>query len=80
MKSTGEVMGLDASFPRAFLKSQMGAGVKLPENGRAFISVRDSDKTAAVGVARRLSEMGFAILRRAAPRRSCARLGSRLRW
>ncbi len=62
MKSTGEVMGLDASFPRAFLKSQMGAGVKLPENGRAFISVRDSDKTAAVGVARRLSEMGFAIL------------------
>jgi carbamoyl-phosphate synthase large subunit len=62
MKSTGEVMGLDASFPRAFLKSQMGAGVKLPEGGRAFISVRDSDKTAAVGVARRLAEMGFAIM------------------
>ncbi len=62
MKSTGEVMGLDASFPRAFLKSQMGAGVKLPESGRAFISVRDSDKAAAVGVARRLAEMGFGIL------------------
>jgi carbamoyl-phosphate synthase large subunit len=62
MKSTGEVMGLDTSFPRAFLKSQMGAGVKLPESGRAFISVRDSDKAAAVGVARRLAEMGFAIV------------------
>ncbi|MDE2334092.1 MAG: carbamoyl-phosphate synthase large subunit, partial [Rhodospirillales bacterium] len=62
MKSTGEVMGLDTSFPRAFLKSQMGAGVKLPESGRAFISVRDSDKAAAVGVARRLAEMGFSIL------------------
>ncbi len=62
MKSTGEVMGLDTSFPRAFLKSQMGAGVRLPESGRAFISVRDSDKAAAVGVARRLAELGFAIV------------------
>ncbi len=62
MKSTGEVMGLDTSFPRAFLKSQMGAGVRLPESGRAFISVRDSDKAAAVGVARRLAEMGFSIV------------------
>jgi len=62
MKSTGEVMGLDASFERAFLKSQMGAGVKLPEEGAAFISVRDSDKAAAVTLARRLSDMGFRIL------------------
>ncbi|WP_027284940.1 carbamoyl-phosphate synthase large subunit [Rubritepida flocculans] len=62
MKSTGEVMGLDTSFERAFLKSQMGAGVKLPTEGTAFISVRDGDKVAVVGIARRLSELGFAIL------------------
>jgi carbamoyl-phosphate synthase large subunit len=62
MKSTGEVMGLDASFERAFLKSQMGAGVKLPEDGTAFVSVRDSDKAAAVTLARRLSDMGFRIM------------------
>ena len=62
MKSTGEVMGLDSSFERAFAKSQLGAGVKLPESGTAFLSVRDSDKVAAVGVARRLIDSGFAIL------------------
>jgi carbamoyl-phosphate synthase large subunit len=62
MKSTGEVMGLDSSFERAFAKSQLGAGVKLPESGQAFLSVRDSDKAATIGVARRLVEMGFTIL------------------
>jgi carbamoyl-phosphate synthase large subunit len=61
MKSTGEVMGLDASFERAFLKSQLGAGVKLPESGTAFISVKDGDKAGAVTLARRLLEMGFRI-------------------
>ncbi|MBV1799624.1 carbamoyl-phosphate synthase large subunit [Siccirubricoccus sp. G192] len=62
MKSTGEVMGLDASFERAFAKSQLGAGVKLPVSGTAFISVKDSDKPAAVVLARRLLEMGFTLL------------------
>ncbi|HYZ33979.1 MAG TPA: carbamoyl-phosphate synthase large subunit, partial [Crenalkalicoccus sp.] len=62
MKSTGEVMGLDASFERAFAKSQLGAGVKLPLSGTAFVSVRDADKPAAVALARRLSEMGFRVL------------------
>jgi carbamoyl-phosphate synthase large subunit len=61
MKSTGEVMGLDLSFERAFLKAQLGAGVKLPEAGTAFISVKESDKAAAVTMARRLAEMGFRI-------------------
>ncbi|MFC3126412.1 carbamoyl-phosphate synthase large subunit [Pseudoroseomonas globiformis] len=61
MKSTGEVMGLDASFERAFAKSQLGAGVKLPEAGTAFVSVKDSDKKTAVQLARRLTEMGFAV-------------------
>jgi carbamoyl-phosphate synthase large subunit len=71
MKSTGEVMGLDLSFERAFAKSQLGAGVKLPDGGRVFLSVRDTDKAAAVGVARRLVDMGFAIM---ATRGTAARL------
>ena len=62
MKSTGEVMGLDYSFERAFLKSQLGAGVKLPDGGTAFISVKDGDKAAAVTMARRLADMGFRIM------------------
>ncbi|MFV2035195.1 MAG: carbamoyl phosphate synthase large subunit, partial [Halocynthiibacter sp.] len=44
MRSTGEVMGWDRSFPRAFLKAQMGAGMELPRQGRAFVSIKDSDK------------------------------------
>ena len=63
MKSTGEVMGLDVSFERAFAKAQLGAGVKLPEkSGTAFLSVREADKKTAVGVARRLIEMGFSLV------------------
>ncbi len=62
MKSTGEVMGLDASFERAFAKSQLGAGVKLPDAGTVFLSVRDSDKVGLVPMARRLTEMGFDVL------------------
>ncbi len=62
MKSTGEVMGLDASFERAFAKSQLGAGVRLPDSGSVFLSVRDGDKHAAVAVARRLTELGFSIM------------------
>jgi len=71
MKSTGEVMGLDASFERAFAKSQLGAGVKLPVAGTVFISVRDADKPAAVTLARRLTQMGFAMM---ATRGTAARL------
>src|SRR5580698_3660087 len=57
MKSTGEVMGLDTNFARAFAKAQLGAGVTLPRAGTAFLSVRDSDKVASVAVARRLHDM-----------------------
>jgi carbamoyl-phosphate synthase large subunit len=71
MKSTGEVMGLDSSFERAFAKSQLAAGVRLPDSGGVFLSVRDSDKSAAVGVARRLVDLGFSIL---ATRGTAARL------
>ncbi len=62
MKSTGEVMGVGASFGEAFVKSQLAAGIRLPKGGRAFISVRDGDKAAAVQVARDLAQLGFAIL------------------
>jgi len=62
MKSTGEVMGLDASFERAFAKSQLGAGVILPQAGTVFLSVKDADKKGLPALARRLVEMGFGIL------------------
>ena len=62
MKSTGEVMGLDTNFARAFAKAQLGAGVKLPLTGTAFVSVKDADKPAILPVARRLTELGFSIL------------------
>jgi carbamoyl-phosphate synthase large subunit len=62
MRSTGEVMGLDTSFSRAFLKSQLGAGVKLPLEGEVFISVRDSDKHLVPPMARKLVDMGFRLV------------------
>jgi carbamoyl-phosphate synthase large subunit len=62
MKSTGEVMGLDTSFERAFAKSQLGAGVVLPERGTVFLSIKDADKKGLPLLARRLTEMGFSIL------------------
>ncbi|MBB2197525.1 MAG: carbamoyl-phosphate synthase large subunit [Gluconacetobacter sp.] len=62
MRSTGEVMGLDASFERAFAKSQLAAGVRLPLSGTVFLSVRGSDKPAVPALARRLVDMGFTIL------------------
>jgi len=62
MKSTGEVMGIDVDFGRAFARSQLGAGQYLPTQGTVFISVKDADKEAVYPVARHLYEMGFDIL------------------
>src|SRR5690606_25975981 len=62
MKSTGEVMGVGVSFGEAFVKSQLGAGVRLPESGTVFISVRNADKPKAVALARQLHELGFALV------------------
>ena len=62
MKSTGEVMGVGKTFGEAFVKSQLGAGTRLPRGGRAFISVKQSDKPRAVEVARSLAAMGFSLL------------------
>ncbi|MFA7425604.1 MAG: carbamoyl-phosphate synthase large subunit [Desulfosarcinaceae bacterium] len=62
MKSTGEVMGIDTDFGRAYAKAQLGAGQHLPVAGTVFLSVEDRDKPALVSVARQLAETGFAIL------------------
>ncbi len=61
MKSTGEVMGIDRDFGRAYIKSQIAAGQKPPQKGNVFISVRENDKTAAIPVAQSLQKMGFKI-------------------
>ena len=62
MKSTGEVMGIDNSFAMAFAKSQIAGGTLLPVQGKAFLSVRDHDKEAALPIARRLIESGFSLV------------------
>ena len=62
MKSTGEVMGIGATFAEAFAKSQLGANVRLPLCGNAFISVRDADKKHVVSVAEKLYKAGFGLV------------------
>lgn len=63
MRSTGEVMGRDTTFERAFLKAQMGAGVELPERGAVFISIKDADKHATMlEAARAMHDLGFEVL------------------
>jgi carbamoyl-phosphate synthase large subunit len=62
MKSTGEVMGVGDTFAEAFVKSQLAASVKLPKEGKVFISVREEDKPGAVEVAGALTKLGFTIL------------------
>jgi len=61
MKSTGEVMGIDQDFGWAFAKSQAGAGAPLPRGGTAFISVKESDRPAALEVIQQLQRLGFNI-------------------
>ncbi|MBS0586497.1 MAG: carbamoyl-phosphate synthase large subunit [Proteobacteria bacterium] len=61
MKSTGEVMGMGATFAEAFVKSQLATDVRLPVSGKIFISVRQSDKPHAVEIARNLAELGFTL-------------------
>ena len=62
MKSTGEVMGVGKTFGEAFVKSQLGAGTKLPTSGRVFLTVKNSDKPRAVEVAKALAAMKFDIV------------------
>ena len=62
MKSTGEVMGIDKDFDTAFAKSLLGAGMKLPQSGTAFVSVKDADKDNIVPAVEKLIELGFSII------------------
>jgi carbamoyl-phosphate synthase large subunit len=62
MRSTGEVMGLDVSFARAFAKSQIASGTVLPLSGTVFVSVKDGDKPGLVAPARTLVDLGFALV------------------
>jgi carbamoyl-phosphate synthase large subunit len=62
MKSTGEVMGVGATFAEAFVKSQIASGEELPKTGKVFISVRDEDKPRTVEIARKLVSLGFTLV------------------
>ncbi len=62
MKSTGEVMGIDRDFRKAYVKSQIAANSPLPISGKVFLSVKNRDKRAVLQVAKRLAEMGFSLV------------------
>ncbi|MBM3504010.1 MAG: carbamoyl-phosphate synthase large subunit [Alphaproteobacteria bacterium] len=62
MKSTGEVMGIDTDFERAFAKSQIASGTVLPQSGNVFLSVRDADKEQLLEPARHLVDLGFTLI------------------
>src|SRR5439155_1170688 len=62
MKSTGEVMGIDRDFRKAYLKSQIAAGSALPTSGKVFISVKNRDKRVVMTLAKSLVEMGFSLV------------------
>ncbi len=62
MRSTGEVMGIDTDFGRAFAKAQLGAGQTLPLSGKVFITVSDRDKAAVVDIAKKLLGLGFSLI------------------
>ena len=62
MKSTGEVMGLDADFAHAYAKAQVAAGMRIPQSGTVFLSVREADKKPAVAIVQDLLEMGYKVI------------------
>ena len=75
MKSTGEVMGLDKDFAIAFAKAQLGAGVRLPDGGVVFVSVKDSDKPFILPAIRKLVSLGFSIIATGGTQRFLAESG-----
>jgi len=80
MKSTGEVMGLDTDFGRAYAKSQIGCGNDLPLQGAVFISVRDRDKPGILQPARQLAELGFKIVATSGTARFLADAGLEVKY
>ena len=75
MRSTGEVMGIDRTFPLAFAKASIAAGTVLPTAGTVFVSVRNADKDAVIPVARELTELGFQIIASSGTHDALARAG-----
>jgi carbamoyl-phosphate synthase large subunit len=75
MKSTGEVMGIDGDFRKAYVKSQLSAGAPLPTSGKVFLSVKNRDKRALLSIAKRLGEMGFSLVATAGTAKLLARQG-----
>ncbi len=75
MRSTGEVMGIARDFPTAFAKAQAAAGVPLPSEGTAFVTVTDSDKAGAFAVAQILHDNGFRIVATRGTAEAIARMG-----
>jgi carbamoyl-phosphate synthase large subunit len=75
MRSTGEVMGIAPDFPTAFAKAQAAAGVPLPSEGTAFITVTDSDKSGAFAIAQTLHDVGFQIVATRGTAEAIARMG-----
>jgi carbamoyl-phosphate synthase large subunit len=75
MRSTGEVMGIANDFPTAFAKAQAAAGVSLPTRGTVFLTVTDTDKAAAVGIAAQLHDLGFRIVATRGTAQAIARMG-----
>jgi len=79
MKSTGEVMGIDLDFGRAYAKAQLGAGHKLPLKGTIFLSVKDHDKRDMIQIAKRLELMGFTLVATGGTARALERNGVQVR-
>jgi carbamoyl-phosphate synthase large subunit len=75
MRSTGEVMGIDAGFGRAFAKAELGAGQKLPLSGKVFISTNDRDKEAVVNIAQDFINLGFAVVATSGTRQTLVERG-----
>jgi len=77
MKSTGEVMGIDQDFGRAYYKAQIAAGQKLPLKGNVFVSVKNKDKRDIVFVVKKLEDLGFGIIATEGTANALRRYGSR---
>ncbi|HWM09114.1 MAG TPA: carbamoyl phosphate synthase large subunit, partial [Solirubrobacteraceae bacterium] len=75
MRSTGEVMGVAADFPAAFAKAQAAAGARLPQRGTVFLTVTDTDKSAVMGIAAQLHDLGFRIVATRGTAASISRMG-----
>jgi carbamoyl-phosphate synthase large subunit len=75
MRSTGEVMGVAADFPAAFAKAQAAAGARLPGAGTVFLTVTDTDKSAVMGIAAQLHDLGFRIVATRGTAASISRMG-----